>query len=71
MDLKEATALKAREGRDITDFITDPFQRAMRSVRVPLIAAMTGSFTAGGMMLSLNCDVRVGLSGTKGGIAEA
>lgn len=71
MDLKEAAALKAREGRDITEFITDPFQRAMRRVQVPLIAAMTGSFTAGGMMLSLNCDLRVGLRGTQGGIAEA
>jgi enoyl-CoA hydratase len=71
MDLKEAAAIKAREGRDITALITDPFQRAMRSVRVPLIAAMTGSFTAGGMMLSLNCDLRVGLRGTQGGIAEA
>jgi enoyl-CoA hydratase/carnithine racemase len=71
MDLKEAAAIKAREDRDITEFITDPFQRAMRSVRVPMIAAMTGSFTAGGMMLSLNCDLRVGLRGTQGGIAEA
>ena len=71
MDLKEAAAIKAREGRDITEFITDPFQRQMRSVRVPMIAAMTGSFTAGGMMLSLNCDLRVGLRGTQGGIAEA
>src|SRR5690606_15972152 len=26
---------------------------------------------AGGMMLSLNCDLRIGLRGTKGGIAEA
>lgn len=70
MDLKEAAAIKAREGRDITEFIADPFQRAMRSVRVPMIAAMTGSFTAGGMMLSLNCDLRIGLRGTQGGIAE-
>jgi enoyl-CoA hydratase/carnithine racemase len=43
----------------------------MRGVKVPLIAAMTGSFTAGGMMLSLNCDLRVGLRGTHAGIAEA
>jgi enoyl-CoA hydratase/carnithine racemase len=63
--------LKAREGRDILSFIEDPFQRGMRQVRVPLIAAMTGSFTAGGMMLALNCDLRVGLRGTQGGIAEA
>jgi enoyl-CoA hydratase len=71
MDLKEAAALKKSEGRDIMEFIKDPFQRAMRHVRVPLIAAMTGSFTAGGMMLSLNCDLRIGLAGTQGGIAEA
>lgn len=71
MDLKEAAALKKRDGKDIIEYIEDPFQRVMRQVRVPLIAAMTGSFTAGGMMLSLNCDLRVGLGGTRGGIAEA
>ncbi len=71
MDLKEAAALKARDGRDVISYLDDPFQSAMRQVRVPLIAAMTGSFTAGGMMLSLNCDLRIGLRGTLGGIAEA
>ena len=71
MDLKEAASLKATTGKDILEFIDDPFQLAMRKVKIPLIAAMTGSFTAGGMMLSLNCDLRVGLRGTKGGIAEA
>jgi len=71
MDLKEAAALRQRDGKDIIDYIEDPFQGAMRQVRAPLIAAMTGSFTAGGMMLSLNCDLRVGLRGTRGGIAEA
>lgn len=71
MDLKEAAALKVREGKDVMSFIDDPFQRRMRQVKVPLIAAMTGSFTAGGMMLALNCDLRIGLRGTRGGIAEA
>ncbi len=71
MDLKEASAIKRDSGKDITEFIKDPFQRAMRNVGVPLIAAMTGSFTAGGMMLSLNCDLRIGLKGTLGGISEA
>jgi enoyl-CoA hydratase len=70
MDLKEAAELKQRDGKDILAYIEDPFQAAMRQVRAPLIAAMTGSFTAGGMMLSLNCDLRVGLRGTRGGIAE-
>lgn len=71
MDLKEAAALKERDGRDVISYLDDPFQSAMRQVRVPLIAAMTGSFTAGGMMLALNCDLRIGLKGTLGGIAEA
>ena len=31
---------------------------------------MTGSLMAGGMMLALNCDLRVGLKGTKVGITE-
>lgn len=70
MDLKEAAALRERDGRDIISYIDDPFQREMLKVRVPLIAAMTGNFTAGGMMLALGCDLRVGLSGTTGGIAE-
>lgn len=71
MDLKEASAIRQETGRDILEFIDDPFQRSMRGVKAPLIAAMTGSFTAGGMMLSLNCDLRVGLRGTQAGIAEA
>lgn len=72
MDLKEAAAIRRDDPTtDITDLIEDPFQQGMREVRVPIIAAMTGSFTAGGMMLALNCDLRVGLRGTVGGIAEA
>lgn len=71
MDLKEAAAIKERDGKDVISYLDDPFQSAMRQVRIPLIAAMTGSFTAGGMMLALNCDLRVGLRGTFGGIAEA
>jgi len=43
----------------------------MRRVKVPIIAAMTGHLMAGGMLLSLNCDMRVGLSGTKVGITES
>ena len=70
MDLKEATTLKERDGRDVISYLDDPFQSGMRQVQVPLIAAMTGSFTAGGMMLALNCDLRIGLRGTLGGIAE-
>ena len=71
MDLKEAAEKKRKTGQDILTFITDPFQSRMRKVRVPIIAAMTGHLMAGGMMFSLNCDLRVGLAGTKVGITEA
>lgn len=71
MDLKEAARIKDREGRDVLTMIKDPFHNRMRKVSKPVIAAMTGHFAAGGMMLSLNADLRVGLAGTKGGITEA
>ena len=71
MDLKEAAEIKARDGVDILTRLRDPFHRRMRAVQVPIVAAMTGSFAAGGMLLSLNSDLRVGLAGTAGGITEA
>ncbi|AOB31369.1 enoyl-CoA hydratase [Bordetella sp. H567] len=71
MDLKEAAALRASTGKDILQLLDDPFYERMRSVRVPIIAAMTGHFTAAGMVLAANADLRVGLAGTSGGITEA
>jgi enoyl-CoA hydratase/carnithine racemase len=71
MDLKEASELRASRGIDVLTMIRDPFHERMRKVRAPIIAAMTGHFTAGGFMLSLNADLRVGLAGTNGGITEA
>ena len=71
MDLKEAARIRRERHCDILDVLTDPFYERMRSVRKPIIAAMTGHFAAGGMVLSLNADLRVGLAGTKGGITEA
>lgn len=71
MDLKEAAEVQRERNCDILDLLTDPFYERMRSVRKPIIAAMTGHFAAGGMVLSLNSDVRVGLAGTRGGITEA
>lgn len=32
----------------------------MRKMSKPIIAAMTGSLMAGGMMLAIKCDLRVG-----------
>ena len=71
MDLKEAAEIKATRGVDVLTLIKDPFHERMRAVCKPIIAAMTGHFTAGGMMLSLNADLRVGVAGTSGGITEA
>lgn len=71
MDLKEAARIKEESGDDILTFMRDPFQKRMRHVRVPIIAAMTGHLMAGGMMFSLNCDLRVAMAGTKIGITES
>lgn len=71
MDLKEAAEIKERKGIDVLTQIRDPHHTRMLGVRKPLIAAMTGHFAAGGMMLTLNCDLRVGLAGTRGGITES
>jgi len=71
MDLKEAARVKAEQGRDILELLKDPMLQRLRSVRKPVIAAMTGHFTAGGMVLALNADLRVGLAGSMGGITEA
>ncbi|NQV20938.1 MAG: enoyl-CoA hydratase/isomerase family protein, partial [Rhodospirillales bacterium] len=71
MDLKEAARKKAETGQDILTFLKDPFHARMRRVKVPIVAAMTGGLMAGGMLLSLNSDIRVGLAGTKVGITES
>ncbi|QRG06819.1 enoyl-CoA hydratase/isomerase family protein [Xanthobacter dioxanivorans] len=70
LDLKEAAEIARNEGVDILSKMRDPFHDTMRACRKPIIAAMTGSLMAGGMMLALNCDLRVGLKGTKIGITE-
>jgi enoyl-CoA hydratase/carnithine racemase len=70
LDLKEAKELAESEGVDILTRMEDPFHTVMRSVTKPIIAAMTGSAMAGGMLLSLNCDIRIGLAGTSAGITE-
>ena len=71
MDLKEASELRAEKGVDILTLIRDPFHERMRQVQKPIIAAINGHFAAGGFMLTLNSDIRVGMAGTAGGITEA
>jgi enoyl-CoA hydratase/carnithine racemase len=70
LDLKQAAEIRQRDGVDILSLMRDPMQTAMWEVPQPIIAAMTGSLMAGGMLLTLNCDLRVGLRGTRAGITE-
>ena len=71
MDLREAAEMHAKTGKDILQLLRDPMYQRMRSVRVPIIAAMTGHFTAAGIVLATNADLRIGLAGTSGGVSEA
>ncbi len=70
LDLRQAAEIRARGGVDILTLMRDPMQTAMRTVSKPIIAAMTGSLMAGGMLLALKCDLRIGLRGTRAGITE-
>src|SRR5690606_33860327 len=47
MDLKEAARVRAESGKDMLQMLRDPFHQRMRKVSKPIIAAMTGHFTAG------------------------
>ena len=71
MDLKEASRIKQETGKDVLGFLKDPFHERMREVKKPIIGALTGDLMAGGMLISLNCDLRVGMRGTRVGITEA
>lgn len=70
MDLREAARLKAETGKDVLEFFTDVRNDFMRAMTKPLVAAVNGHFPAGGILLALNCDLRVGLAGTRGGVTE-
>jgi enoyl-CoA hydratase len=71
LDLQEAASLRAERGIDILTLMKDPFHGRMRELTKPIVAAMTGHLMAGGMMLAVNSDLRVGLAGTRAGITEA
>jgi enoyl-CoA hydratase/carnithine racemase len=70
MDLAEAAQVRAERGIDILQVLTDPFYERLRAVRKPVIAALNGHFTAAGMVLAANADLRIGLAGTRAGITE-
>ncbi|MBV1906418.1 MAG: enoyl-CoA hydratase/isomerase family protein [Pseudomonadales bacterium] len=59
MDMKEAAEMRAKGGGDVMSKIGDTSFASLRNIKTPLIAAINGHAPAGGMMLSLNCDLRV------------
>ncbi|MCG2635374.1 MAG: enoyl-CoA hydratase-related protein [Gammaproteobacteria bacterium] len=71
MDLKEAARIKQESGQDVLGLLKDPFHERMRAVTKPVIGALSGHLIAGGMMLALNCDLRVGQVGSRIGITES
>jgi enoyl-CoA hydratase len=71
MDLAEAAEIRAQRGLDVLQVLADPFYERLRAVRKPVIAALNGHFTAAGMVLAANADLRVGLAGSQAGITEA
>ena len=70
MDLKEAARIKQQSGEDVLSRLKDPFHERMRAVNKPIVGACTGHLIAGGMMLALNCDIRIGQAGSRVGITE-
>ncbi|HDY83204.1 MAG: enoyl-CoA hydratase/isomerase family protein [Gammaproteobacteria bacterium] len=70
MDLKQAAEIREKEGVDVLSKIGDPSFASMRDIRTPLIAAINGHAPAGGMMLSLNCDLRVAVESATLAITE-
>jgi enoyl-CoA hydratase/carnithine racemase len=71
MDLAETAQIQRERGLDVLQVLADPFYERLRAVRKPVIAALNGHFTAAGMVLAANSDLRVGLAGTRAGITEA
>jgi len=71
MDLKEAARLRKEGKENILKLVDDPFMQKMRKVKKPIIAAINGNVFAGGFLISLNSDIRIGIEGTTFAITES
>jgi len=71
MDLKEVARLKEEGRKDLLKYVDDPYLLKMRSVKKPIIAAINGNAFAGGLLLSLNSDIRVAVEGATFAITES
>lgn len=70
MDLKQMAEVRAQEGVDILSKIGVGGFSKMRDIKTPLIAAINGYAPAGGLMLALNCDLRIAVESAQLGITE-
>lgn len=71
MDLKEAARLRKEGTENILKLVDDPFMQKMRKVKKPIIAAINGNVFAGGFLIALNSDIRIGIEGTTFAITES
>jgi enoyl-CoA hydratase len=70
MDLKQMAEVRKTEGVDILSKIGGAGFSNMKDIRTPMIAAINGYAPAGGLMLALNCDLRVAVESAQLGITE-
>jgi len=70
MDLKQMAEVREKEGVDILSKIGDVSFSNMRDIKTPMIAAINGYAPAGGLMLALNCDLRVAVESSQLAITE-
>ncbi len=70
MDLKQMAQVRKEEGVDILSKIGDVGFSSMKNIKTPMIAAINGYAPAGGLMLALNCDLRIAVASAQLGITE-